>query len=184
MSNGFTKLFGDIVTSSIWSEDDKTRLVWITLLALSDATGHVNAALPGLARAANVSLEDCAKAVARLEAPDQYSRSPENEGRRIAKAEGGWLVLNYVKHRNRGRVIDRREYMRNLMRKRRHSVSAQANDDITGDNRSASASGLKVDNTDELTQGQAIGMDPASLPNHPAFAVHKTPRPASHEATA
>jgi len=98
---GYTKLFSDIVTSSIWNEDDKTRIVWITLLALSDAKGYVHCAEPSLALMARVSPEDCAKAVKILEGPDVYSRTPDDEGKRVTKCNGGWIILNYEKHRNR-----------------------------------------------------------------------------------
>jgi len=98
---GYTKLFSDIVTSSIWNEDDKTRIVWITLLALSDAKGYVHCAEPSLALMARVSKEDCAKAIQKLEGPDIYSRTPDDDGRRVTKCNGGWIILNYEKHRNR-----------------------------------------------------------------------------------
>lgn len=146
MSDSFTKLFADIVTSSIWSEDDKTRLVWITMLALSNSKGFVPASIPGLANAARVSIDDCVKAVARLESPDPYSRTKDNEGRRIQPSDGGWMILNYKKHRERGKD-DRRDYMKRLMWGRRHpgvpypeSVSTPANSPITEAHCSASAS--------------------------------------------
>ncbi len=98
--SGYTKLFSEIITSSIWSEDDKTRIVWITILALKDKEGFVAAALPGLANAARVSLEECIKAVTKLESPDEYSRSQEEKGRRIKKVDGGWQVVNHFKYRD------------------------------------------------------------------------------------
>lgn len=60
---GFTKLFGSIVTSTIWQEDDKTRIVWITMLALSDRNGEIEGSIPGLAHVAGVALKDCEQAV-------------------------------------------------------------------------------------------------------------------------
>lgn len=98
---GYTKLHSDMLESSIWSEDDKTRIVWITMLLLTDAKGYVGASLPGLAHAARVDLASCEHAVKRLSSPDQYSRTKENDGRRIAEVDGGWVIINYEKHRNR-----------------------------------------------------------------------------------
>lgn len=98
--SGYTKLFSEIVTSSIWSEDDKTRIVWITLLALKDQNGFVPAAIPGLANAARVTVEECEASVKKLESPDKYSRTPDHEGRRIEKVEGGWVVLNHFRYRD------------------------------------------------------------------------------------
>lgn len=141
MSNRFTKLFSEIVTSSIWSESDKTRIVWITMLALvDDAEGFVPASLPGLANAARVSMEDCAAALDVLEAPDPHSRTPDHDGRRIGKVPGGWLILNYPKFRDRDRQEKRREYMAELMRQRRELLAAKANALLTGANASASVS--------------------------------------------
>jgi len=112
MTNGYTKLFGSLVTSSVWSEDDKTRIVWITLLALSNREGLVEAAVPGLARAANVSLEDCRAAVTKLESPDAESRSREFEGRRIERVDGGYRILNHAKYSAMMSLESRREYKR------------------------------------------------------------------------
>jgi hypothetical protein len=107
---GFTKLFSSIVTSSVWCEDDKTRLVWITMLALANRDGIVEAALPGLANAARVSIEDCRTAIAKFESPDTDSRSSAHEGRRAEKIEGGWRLLNYEFYRRKLSAEERREY--------------------------------------------------------------------------
>lgn len=109
---GFTKLFSTIVTSSIWCEDNETRLVWITMLALSDAHGMVEAAVPGLANAARVSVEKCQTALDRFQQPDPYSRSTAHEGRRIEKVEGGWKLLNYEDYRQKLSKSDRLDYQR------------------------------------------------------------------------
>jgi hypothetical protein len=95
----YTKLFNSIVTSTIWTEDDKTRIVWITMLAMSDQNGEVHASVPGLARVAGVTLADCELALGKLLGPDPYSRTPDNEGRRIAPIDGGWELLNHRKYR-------------------------------------------------------------------------------------
>ena len=80
---GYTKLFASIVTSTIWSEDDTTRILWITMLALADQHGHVAATVPGLARIAGISVEDTLTGIGRLLAADQFSRTTTNEGRRV-----------------------------------------------------------------------------------------------------
>jgi hypothetical protein len=95
----YTKLFNSIVTSTIWTEDDKTRILWITMLALADQNGEVHASIPGLARLAGIDMESTEKAIACFLSPDPYSRTPDNEGRRIAKIDGGWELLNHAKYR-------------------------------------------------------------------------------------
>ena len=96
---GFTKLDSGIVDSSIWSEPNATRVVWITMLAKSDQNGYVACSYPGLLRASNVTKEEFEIAIEALESPDKYSRTQDFEGRRIEKIEGGWLILNHEKYR-------------------------------------------------------------------------------------
>lgn len=96
---GFTKLDSEITKSSIWSESSDTRIVWITFLAEKDQNGFVGGSIPGLARLANVSIDAFKIALECLEGPDPYSRTTDNDGRRIEKVDGGWTVLNHKKYR-------------------------------------------------------------------------------------
>ncbi|MGH9537142.1 MAG: hypothetical protein ACRD3H_04420 [Terriglobales bacterium] len=126
---GYTKLFNSILASTIWREDDKTRLVWITLLAMTDQNGAVEASLPGLADLARVSIDDCERALENLQKPDKYSRSKEHDGRRIETIDGGWLVLNRAKYRDKMSEDDRRE--RDRDRQRRHRQSQTVTSSVT-----------------------------------------------------
>jgi hypothetical protein len=114
----YTKLFNSIVTSTIWTEDDKTRIVWITMLAIADQNGEVQASIPGLARLAAVSISDAEIAISKFLGPDPYSRTPENDGRRIAKIDGGWELLNHAKYRRMASLAEAKEA--NAERQRRH----------------------------------------------------------------
>jgi hypothetical protein len=104
----YTKLFSSIIHSTIWREDNPTRLVWITMLAIADFDGRVEASVPGLADAARVDIAACEAALERLSQPDFYSRSQEYEGRRIAAIDGGWMILNHGKYRDK--KASRRDY--------------------------------------------------------------------------
>ncbi len=106
MTSGFTKLFGSIVTSSIWCEDDATFRIWTALLALADSGGVIEASVPGLAGLCRKSIEETERALEKFMAPDPYSRTKEHEGRRIAPIPGGWLLLNYAIYRARGQAKD------------------------------------------------------------------------------
>lgn len=66
----YVKVFDSIIHSTIWREGLHVKVVWITLLAMADFNGEVQASLPGLANAAGVTLPECEEAVARLMAPD------------------------------------------------------------------------------------------------------------------
>jgi hypothetical protein len=109
---GYSKLFNEIVLSTIWDAPDPVRLVWITMLAVKDRWHVVNSSLPGLAHMARVSEKDCRKAIDILSSPDPESRSKEHEGRRIEEVDGGWVVLNGEKYRNKMSLDERREYNR------------------------------------------------------------------------
>lgn len=110
--SGYTKLFSSILASTIWREDDKTRIVWITLLAMADKNGIAEGSVPGLADFARVSVEDCRAAIGKLSSPDIDSRTPDFDGRRIKAVDGGWQLLNHAKYRAKLNADERREYLR------------------------------------------------------------------------
>jgi hypothetical protein len=95
----FAKLDSGIVMSSIWFEPLSTRVLWITMLALKDEYGFVATSRQGLQRAANITKEEFDTAINSLESPDFDSRTPDNEGRRVEKVNGGWIILNNDKYR-------------------------------------------------------------------------------------
>jgi hypothetical protein len=116
--NGYSKLAASIVTSSIWTEADTTRIVWITMIAMSDHHGEVSASIPGLARVAGVSIPACEAALATFLAPDAYSRTKDDEGRRIQVIDGGWWIINHGKYRELASGEERASS--NAKRQKRH----------------------------------------------------------------
>ena len=119
MADSYTKLFGTITDSTIWSESDATRIVWITMLAMCDKDGIVSAAVPGLAARARVGMPECISALKKFLSPDQWSRTPDHEGRRIEVVPGGWRLLNHAKYRAIMSAETRREQSRVSMQKLR-----------------------------------------------------------------
>lgn len=138
MSDLYTKLFHDILTSSIWSEDDKTRVMWVTVLALADHSGFVSGSIPGLATMARMSVKDAETVLDKLQSPDKYSRTEDREGRRIEKVDGGWFILNYGKYRERGKAEIRKEQGR--VRQSRYRDSLKSNAKVTHSNASVTES--------------------------------------------
>jgi len=96
----YVKIFDSIVASTIWSAPSDHRVVWVTMLAIADRDGYVKASVPGLAHLCRVSRESCEAALASFLAPDPDSRTKAYDGKRIAVAEGGWLLLNYEFYRD------------------------------------------------------------------------------------
>ena len=109
---GYTKLFNEIIMSTVWREPNHIRILWITMLALKDQYHTINASLPGLADAARITIKECEEALKVLSEPDPHSRTKEFSGRRIESCDGGWLILNGEKYRNKMSADERREYKR------------------------------------------------------------------------
>jgi hypothetical protein len=132
----YNKLFTKILDSSIWNESASTRLVWITLLAAMDETGFVAlSSVRNAARKANLPVDETQEAISVLESPDPESSDPDNEGRRIERVQGGWMVLNSEKYR----AIATREHQKELNRirvaahreRKRNAAVTHANDFVT-----------------------------------------------------
>ena len=122
--NGYTKLFQSLVTSSLWTESDRTRIVWITILAMADKHGEIQASVPGLARLAGVPVEDCEKAIELFLSPDRHSRTPDHDGRRIEKIDGGWAILNHAKYRLMASDADRKNQSAERVKRHRERYKA------------------------------------------------------------
>ena len=138
----YTKLFDSIITSTIWTEDDKTRIVWITMLALADKNGEVQASIPGLARVAGVSISAAEIAIGKFLSPDKYSRTPDDEGRRIEAIDGGWYLLNHAKYREMASREDSQE--KNRDRQRRFREKDERNASVTPCNASVTPCNASV----------------------------------------
>jgi hypothetical protein len=97
----YNKLFTKILDSSIWLESCQTRIVWMTMIAVMDETGHCQfAGVGNVAHRARVTLEEAQEALTCLEGADPDSSDPDHGGRRIERVPGGWIVLNAEKHRS------------------------------------------------------------------------------------
>lgn len=126
----WSPLLSTIIDSSVWRESKETKIVWITILAKKDRNGFVRSALWALARDAGVTEDECREAIRVLESPDPESNTKAEEGRRIRKVDGGWLVINHFLHRDRISKEYRKAYQREWQReyrKRRKAGVREAN---------------------------------------------------------
>jgi hypothetical protein len=97
------------------------------MLAKANSVGFIEASIPGLARVANLTIDETLSALEVLKAPDPYSKNPGNEGRRVIEAPGGFLLLNYEEYRARRSEEERREYMREYMKEYREGRKQSVN---------------------------------------------------------
>lgn len=140
----FLKLDHAILNSTLWVDRD-ARDVFITALLMArpveireptaqldirslDHTGFtippgwygiVEAAGPGLVRQAVVPREDGMAALERLGSPEPESRTSEFEGRRLCRVNGGYVVMNYFKYREKDNTAAVRQARYRLNKKAR-----------------------------------------------------------------
>lgn len=122
---GWTPLFQQIVTSSIWEAPDHVRVVWITMLAIARKDGIVPVTPQRLAKVGNVTLDHAHDAIKILSSPDSETLSQDNEGRRIERVDGGWKILNWDKFRNMAKSAAAQESNREAQAKFRQNQKLQ-----------------------------------------------------------
>lgn len=137
---GYTKLFSSILMSTIWREDDTTRILFITMLAMKDSHHRVWGSVPGLADMARIPIAACRAGLAKLMAPDPDSSSVEFEGRRIKAFDGGWIVLNGEKYRQRMNADERRQYCTGKQAERRERLRQQMSTNVNRRKRASTLS--------------------------------------------
>ena len=125
----FVVIDAEILSSSVWSEAAHVKLVWLTLLILCDTEGYVGAAIPGIAHAAGVSLDQAREALALFMEPDPDSRTQKDEGRRLEVADRGFRILNFVEHLDR--LSADRKRTRDRVRKFRERKRQMADGNVT-----------------------------------------------------
>lgn len=141
----YNKLFTKILDSSIWMESLETRVVWLTFIAAMDENGFVQfASVENVAHRARVGVEAASIAVKTLERPDSNSSDPENEGRRVERVPGGWMVLNSQKYRELVTRVVIQEQTRNRVRRFREKKRS-GNAPVTPRNESVTPSEADTD---------------------------------------
>lgn len=151
----FVKLDCGILNSTLWFERE-CREVFLTALLMAEPFetqeplaqiaihsldntgwfvppgwyGFVPAAGIGIIHRAQVDEKLGFAALAKLGDPEQSSRSPEFEGRRLVRVDGGFIVLNYMKYRDRDYTAAQRQ-RRYRQRQRSRRDSTQSHRHIT-----------------------------------------------------
>lgn len=146
MKMSYSKLHSSIVNSSLWTQADSVRVLFVTLLAIADREGYIYGSKIGLSRIANIKADDIDFSFSTLLLPDPDScdliRSPENEGKRLEEISGGFRLLNYEYYRGLRDDDERREQNKQAQKRFRDKQSA-----TVSNSKPASA---------KVTQGQKI----------------------------
>lgn len=130
----YVKLFQSIYDGSLATRGPWEALITFQqMLALCDKTGIIDMTAEAISRRTTVPLEVIEKGIAALEQPDPESRRPDHDGRRIVRLADhrswGWQIVNYSHYRSLRTAEDRREYMRNFMRKKRAETKGNGADE-------------------------------------------------------
>jgi hypothetical protein len=122
----FAKLDKGILDSSLMDEDPMTRLVFILMLAAADRHGVVEMTPGRLAKRIGLDLSTVVAALERLTRPDEDSKSPDEDGRRLVplgEGQRGWRIVNYVRYRDARDDEERRRYKTEWQRRKRATES-------------------------------------------------------------
>lgn len=189
----FTKLFSCILDSSIWELDQEARLLWITLMSMADVEGIVRAVPAGLARRARISQEGCEAALALFLAPDPDSRSMREEGRRLLKVDGGWLLVNHTyykglmsaeatREKDRVRAALRRQNKASPEKTKNASKTRQVEVEVEAEEETEEESQIEPTSVGSLAPAPARVRDkePALAPRHAPLATGPRPEPCDH----
>jgi hypothetical protein len=130
----FVKLDTGILDSTLWIERD-CREIFITALLMAEPRefnhslpqiavvsldltgfqappgwyGFVSAAGSGIINRAGVDRDAGWEALRKLGEPEPESRSKEFDGRRMIRVNGGYLILNYMKYRDKDHTAAERQ---------------------------------------------------------------------------
>jgi hypothetical protein len=116
----YGKVFASMYEGSMVGSGPVVFAVWGYCIAKADADGSVllNPAL--LAPVIGTSRAEIEQAINFLQSPDANSKNPDHEGRRLLSMTGHlYCVVSHAVYRDIKNNEDRREYMREYMRKRR-----------------------------------------------------------------
>lgn len=123
----YSKLHSSIVNSSLWTQGDSVRILFVTLLAMCDRDGIVYGSRAGLTRIAMIEADDEEEAWKTLMSEDLDSsdkiRAPENGGRRVEEVSGGFRLLNFEYYRGLRNDDERREQNRQAQARFKAKVS-------------------------------------------------------------
>jgi hypothetical protein len=103
---GYTPLFDTMLTGTLYGRWPHTG-IWACLLSRASREGFIDETPQALAAAIGVPVETLMACIRDFMDPDPDSRSPEQEGRRLALIQEhrswGWRIVNHGKYREKAR---------------------------------------------------------------------------------
>jgi len=130
----FGKVFASMWDGSMYGHTD-AQLVFIFMLANCDEHGVFDMTQERIAGPLGMDSTRVRDAIAYLESPDERSRTPDEDGRRIALMDShrdwGWRIVNYAKYRDIRNREERREQNRLAQANRRASADVSSRQHVS-----------------------------------------------------
>jgi len=176
----YTKVFRSIYDGTL-ADNWQALVTFQQLLILADADGVVDMTLGAIARTTGIPAEILTAGIAHLEQPDPQSRTPDMEGRRIARLdphrEWGWFLVNFKKYKELRSRDEKRDADRERMRqKRQHATTCDMSQSVA-DSREVS----RVSPTHTQTKTQKEREPNGSLANADASAAESDAKKKARE---
>jgi hypothetical protein len=135
----YGKIFSSIYEGTLYGQWE-ALVTFQQFIVLCDADGIVDMTPPAIAARTSIPLEIITKGISILEKVDPYSRTPEQEGRRIelidAHRPWGWHIVNHQKYQHMQDADTIRAQTRERVRRHREAKADQryGNESVTDSN--------------------------------------------------
>ncbi len=150
----YGKIFDSIYDGTL-AEDWRALITFQQFIVLCDADGFVDMTPLAISKRTGIPIEHIKAGIEILEKTDKYSRTPDQEGRRIELIDlhrpWGWHIVNHKYYRDLRVKEDRKEYMKSYMTDRRKQKSLQKLTEVNKVNSKQSLAMLANTDTDTYT---------------------------------
>lgn len=170
----FGKLFASTFTGSMFGAGEHVHAVWAWCIANASRDGFVEINVTAIAAFIGTTDERVEDALAYLQAPDPRSRTPKEDGRRLAH-EGGFQfrIVNHATYRAMKDDNERRAYFRQKQRESRARRKAKASNGLSNKVKPGQAKSMTV--VDDVGQPgnvkgrQTKGREQSTETDHPRY---------------
>lgn len=132
----YGKIFDSMYDGTI-AEDWRALITFQQMIVLCDADGTIDMTPGSIARRTGIPIEHIKAGIDILENPDPYSRTPDQEGRRIVRLDEhrawGWYLVNHAYYKG---LQDSDEVRRQNRDRKRRQRERESSDDNHGSSRS------------------------------------------------
>lgn len=165
----YGKIFAKMYEGTLYGQWE-ALVTFQQMIVLCDADGMIDMTAHAIASRTSIPLEIIEKGIRILEAPDEYSRTPDQGGRRIERIDEhrpwGWHLVNHAKYTAMQDADHVREQTRERVRRHREKKAQQelggVVTQVTDGNEQKRHTDIDTDTTKTLSGGAPDGQSPAA----------------------